>query len=106
MHKPNQALALIVERSTINILWGSIMQYHVTLRDINQRLPHYVKAVENGDEIVITRRGKPVARMMPILSSKVLSPEQEEARKRLAGLMRKGIHLGGKPVKRDELHER
>jgi prevent-host-death family protein len=48
-----------------------LMEQRVTLREINQNLTRYLKAVEEGERIVITRRGKPVALLSPL-------PQQEE----------------------------
>jgi prevent-host-death family protein len=38
----------------------------VSLRDANQQLAKYVKAVEAGESFIITRRGRPVARLLPV----------------------------------------
>lgn len=82
------------------------MRHEVSLRDINQHLPQYVKAVEAGEEIIITRRGVPVVRMTAISAEKTLTKEQQTAKTRLLALMRKGLNLGGHPPKRDDLHAR
>ena len=82
------------------------MRQEISLRDINQHLPQYVKAVEAGDEIIITRRGVPIVRMVSIPAEKKLTKEQQAAKKRLLILMQKGLNLGGKSFKRDDLHER
>jgi prevent-host-death family protein len=59
------------------------MDEEVALRDANQQFAKYVRAVEGGQSFVITRRGKPVARLVPIESGKrVLTPEQQAARQR------------------------
>ena len=44
---------------------GGRMAKEVALRDANQRFAKYVRAVEAGESFVITRRGKPVARLVP-----------------------------------------
>jgi prevent-host-death family protein len=38
----------------------------VGLREINQHLSRYVKAVKAGEEVMITERGKPVAIIKPV----------------------------------------
>ena len=81
----------------------------VALREANQRFAEYVRAVEAGESFVITRRGRPVARLVPIAAGKrVLTPEQQAARARALGRMQRGIDLGepGKRFDRDALHER
>jgi prevent-host-death family protein len=83
------------------------MEKEVTLRDANQRFAQYVRSVEQGDSFVITRRGKPVARLAPIETGRrVLTPEQQAARERARECMRKGWDLSGLKFNRDELYER
>jgi prevent-host-death family protein len=56
------------------------MDKEVALRDANQQFAKYVRAVEAGESFVITRRGRPVARLVPIEPGKrVLTPEQQAA---------------------------
>ena len=79
-------------------------EQRVSLREVNQHLPRYLKAVEAGERIVITRRGKPVALLSPVPSEESrLSADQEAALERILGL---NLHLGGVAPSRDELHER
>ncbi|MBF0155256.1 MAG: type II toxin-antitoxin system prevent-host-death family antitoxin [Magnetococcales bacterium] len=82
------------------------MEQRISLREANQHFSRYIKAVEAGEEIIITRRGAPIARLMPLPGERVLSEEQQLARERTRVRMQQGYALGGKPVSRDELHER
>ena len=82
------------------------MELRVTLREANQHLSRYIRAVESGDVVVITRRGRPVARIIPELVQRELTPEQVEARERTRRRMAAGYPLGGRPIDRDALHER
>ena len=82
------------------------MQYQVSLREVNQNFARFIKDVEIGDEIIITRHGRPVARIIGIPSQKILSRAQQQAKKRLLAMMKEGLSLGGKRFNRDELHER
>jgi len=41
------------------------MQEIVSIRDANQHLSRYLERVEQWTEIIITRRGKPIARVLP-----------------------------------------
>jgi prevent-host-death family protein len=83
------------------------MDKEVALRDANQQFAKYVRAVEAGESFVITRRGRPVARLVPIEPRKrVLTPEQQAARQRALERMRKAWDLGGYKFNRDELYER
>jgi prevent-host-death family protein len=85
------------------------MEKQVPLRDANQHFAQYVRAVERGEAFVITRRGRPVARLVPIKAGgRVLTPEQQAIRQQLLDRMRRGIDLGERtlPFDRDALHER
>lgn len=78
----------------------------ITLRDANQNFAKYVREVEAGREFVITRRGVAVARLAPVSARRVLTPEQQKARRRLLARMRKGWDLGDWTIPRDEIYER
>lgn len=79
----------------------------ISLREANQGFSRCVREVEAGAEFVITRDGRPVARLVPIGTKRVLTPEQEAARERTRARMRKGWSLGPvAPFDRDALHER
>ena len=82
------------------------MEQRISLREANQHLSRYIEAVQKGQEIVITRRGVPVAKLVGVPTARELSPEQEKARARSLARMRRGYALGGLRVKRDELHAR
>lgn len=82
------------------------MQEIVSIRDANQHLSQYLERVEQGTEIIITRRGKPIARVLPIEDRPRLSDAQQAARERLRERMERGYALGGARVDRDTLHER
>ena len=83
------------------------MEKQVALRDANQHFAQYVRAVERGEAFVITRRGRPVARLVPIVAGRrALTPEQQAARERALERMRKGWDLDGLKFNRDELYER
>jgi prevent-host-death family protein len=79
---------------------------HVSLRDANQHLSRYVTAVEQGQEFVITRRGRPVAKLVPVEARRELSEEQRAALERIRERMRAGYDLGGERIKRDDIYDR
>jgi prevent-host-death family protein len=83
-----------------------MMKQLVPLREINHHLAHYILAVEKGSEIIITRRGKPIAMMTPLKKVTQLTREQQKARKNLFSTMEKGLSLKGEVFERDSLHER
>ena len=78
----------------------------LTLREANQSFSRCIRAVEAGEEFVITRNGKPVARLTPAGSRRVMTPEQQAAYERLKAAMAKGWDIGAGPLDRDSLHER
>ncbi len=59
------------------------------------QLSELLERVEEGEEITITRRGKPVARLVPE------KPSKEEIKKAIEEIheLRKGITLGGISIK-------
>jgi prevent-host-death family protein len=76
----------------------------ISAREANQSFSRVLSEAENGDTVVITRRGKPVAVLAPYGSRQ--SPQREQAIERAIELMRKGLPLGNRRFTRDEMHER
>lgn len=83
------------------------MQRSVSAREANQHFSRILRDVEAGAEIVVTRRGQPVARIVPASSSgeRRLTAEQEAAHARSMERLRKGWLLGGGRFSRDELYD-
>ncbi len=77
----------------------------VSAREANQQFARILGEVANGEEIVITRRGKPVAVLSPY-EKRRLTPEQEAAIERVIEMMKRGIGTGARRFSRDEMHER
>ena len=83
------------------------MRYTIGLREANHHLAKHIKAVEEGHEVVITRRGRPVARLTAdIGADKTRDPEWQAAYDRMVRLMAEGLPLGGTRVQRDQIYER
>jgi prevent-host-death family protein len=82
------------------------MKELISIREANQHLSRYVDAIRDGGEIVITRRGKPVAKLIGIKEANGLTEAQKSARNRTLARMQKGYSLGGLAIQRDALHER
>ncbi len=78
----------------------------VTLRDANQNFAKYVREVESGQELVITRHGVPVAKLVPAGGKRVLTAEQQAALERTNKRMAKGWPLGDWKIPRDEIYDR
>jgi prevent-host-death family protein len=65
--------------------------------EAKNRLGTLLDWVESGEEVIITRRGKPVARLIPNLGS----VDQGTAARAAANIIarRKGVTLGGLKIK-------
>lgn len=65
--------------------------------EAKNRLGALLDRVEQGEEIIITRRGKPVAKLVPAETGF----DREKARRAVAGLLEasRGITLGGLRIK-------
>ncbi len=61
----------------------------VGVRELKDRLAHYLRMVRSGKTVVVTVRGEPVARLVPVVrdSERTLPSEVEE---RLWALVAKG----------------
>ncbi len=77
------------------------MQQMVNIKEINQHLSRYIRSLESGNEIVITRHG-----LVAVDETKLLDSKQQEALKRLRNKIEDGYHLGGKGFNRESLYER
>jgi prevent-host-death family protein len=79
----------------------------VSAREANQQFSRILRDVEAGAEILVTRRGRPVARIVPAqpAGERQLTPEQEVALERTRQRLEKGWDLGGGKFNRDELYD-
>ena len=78
----------------------------VSLREANQNFASCVAEVESGESLILLRRGKPVARIIPFQEEMPRDPVHEAAVKNLAAFLKKGVNLGGVKVNREELYDR
>ena len=79
---------------------------HVTAREANQHFARILSAVEAGEQVVISKRGKPVAVMSPYKPA--LDAEHQAAVEHLKAVMDEPVELGApfRTFTRDEMHER
>src|SRR5580693_3277519 len=85
----------------------------VTAREANQRFSEVLSAVETGEQVVITKRGRPVALMSPY-PAEALAAERQAAIDRMIASMNEPVTLRGafersratKCTSADELHVR
>ena len=58
---------LLPARSSDVVTWGVVhKQMEVGLREANQAFSRIMKAVRRGEEVLVTERGKPLARIVPM----------------------------------------
>jgi prevent-host-death family protein len=74
----------------------------VSAREANQQFARILGEAANGEEIVITRRGKPVAVLAPYRRAP-LTPEQKVAIEELVEMMKRGLVQGARRFTRDEM---
>jgi prevent-host-death family protein len=77
----------------------------VSLREANQNFSSCVAEVEAGESLILLRRGKPVARIVPF-DEEPSDPRHEAAVKKLAAFLKQRHNLGGVKVNREELYDR
>ena len=77
----------------------------VSARDANQRFSKLLAEAEQGQDVVITKRGRPVARLVAY-APKLEEKDREAAVRRLMKRLDKGVHLGNYRFDRDELYDR
>ncbi len=76
----------------------------VSLQEANQNFSACIAEVEAGERLILTRRGEPVAEIIPYAAEKI-DLRKDAARKRLLALANEGLDWGG-PYTYDERHER
>lgn len=79
------------------------MKQQVSLREANQHFSRYIEAVERGEEIIITRRGRPIARIVKVSRTREPTTAQLRAWNLIKSSAR-DLNIG--KVVRDELYER
>lgn len=77
----------------------------VSAREANQAFSKLLADAAGGEEIVITRHGKPVAKLVP-LTDTTGDEEREAAIERMIEAMERGLPLGNIKWRREEIYER
>ena len=81
------------------------MSKTMSLREANQAFSRCIREVEAGEEITITRRGQPVAHIVPARRERILTPEQRKARAEALAIMKQGWPLNIGRFNRAELYD-
>ena len=71
----------------------------------NQNFSKLIKEIEKGEMFVITRRGRPIAKLIPHKLKKVDDPEWVTAYEQMIVKLNEGASLGGLRVKREKLYD-
>lgn len=78
----------------------------VSAREANQSFSRLLGEVEGGNDVIITRRGKPVA-VLSAYREPAMTPERQAAVARAIALLDNAPRLGtARRFTRDEMHER
>lgn len=79
----------------------------VSARQANHEFSDLLSRVERGEEILITKRSKPVALLVPYGPAH-MTPDRKKAIRHALDVMSKGLPWGSAlpRFKRDEMHER
>lgn len=78
----------------------------VALTTANQQFSKLIKEVELGEGFLITRRGRPIAKLVAHTGDKSADPEWASAYRRMRLRLEEGAHLGGLRVDREDLYGR
>src|SRR5439155_3478097 len=90
----------------VRVLHNEDGMRQVTAREANQHFAKVLSAVEAGEQVVISKHGKPVAVMSPYKPA--LDAEHKAAVARMIASMDEPVVLGApfRTITRDEMHER
>jgi prevent-host-death family protein len=86
--------------------WGLGTMKQVTAREANRRFSEILSAVETGEEVVVTKHGRPVAVLSPYRATPP-SPERRAAIDYAIAVMDEPLNADEKfrAFSRDEMHE-
>lgn len=78
----------------------------VSMREANQNFASLVAEVESGEQVILERRGVPVAEIIPFRPPE-RNRKREKALKEFLAALQEGLPLGGGMApSKDEMHER
>ena len=78
----------------------------VSLMTANQEFSKLIREVERGEELVIARRGVPIAMLVPHRGDRTVDPVWTAAYQRMMARLQEGASLGGLKIRRDDLYDR
>jgi len=71
---------------------------NVSVRDLKAKLSRYLRQAHAGQDVVVTSRGRPVARLLALPEDDPEKPSGEELLRRLKLLPGVRLGTGGKPL--------
>jgi prevent-host-death family protein len=93
-------------RRVVLVLHHYMIMRKVSARRANHEFSELLSRVERGEEIVITKRGKPVAVLGPYRPT-LVTPERQKAIAHAVSVMAKGLPWGNlRRFLREDMHER
>lgn len=78
----------------------------ISLTIASKEFSELVKEVEEGESFVITRRGRPIAKLIPHCADRMAGPEWVAAYRRMMAFLDEGARLGGLRANREEIYDR
>jgi antitoxin (DNA-binding transcriptional repressor) of toxin-antitoxin stability system len=72
----------------------------------NREFSRLITEVELGQGFLITRRSRPIAKLVPHTADKTADPEWAVVYRRMMALLEEGASVGGLKVERDKLDDR
>lgn len=78
----------------------------VSLMTANQEFSRLIRDVEHGEGFLITRRGRPIAKLVPHAADKTDDTEWAAAYRRMMARLEEGASLHGLRVEREDLYDR
>ena len=81
------------------------MVAHVTSREANQQFSKLLERVRNGEEIVVTKHGKPAMRMVPVTGEDDRLRRAAAARDLVRIMTANPIDLGGRRLTTDDYYD-
>lgn len=78
----------------------------VSLMTANQEFSRLIRDVEQGEGVLITRRGRPIAKLLPHRADRTADPDWAAAYERMMAQLEEGASLGGLKIEREELYDR
>lgn len=78
----------------------------VSLTTANQEFSRLINEVGNGTGFLITRRGQPIAKLIPHTTDRSDDPDWAADYQRMMSQLEEGASLGGLRIKREDLYER